>query len=313
MLVYITRRLGAGLILALLVTFITFMLLSTSFEDVALTILGPAATPEVTAGLMAEKGWDRPAIVQYFDWLVHALQGDFGVSVYTSLPVAPTVMQRLLVTLSIIVPALILTVILSTFLGVWSASRGGVVDKISQGISLVGYIVPGLLLAIGLVVIFAVQLKWLPATGFTPLAQDPAAWARSITIPVIVLTIGGVANMAAQVRGRMIDELRQDYVRTLRTRGISSSSIVIRHALRNAGSPALTVMSLEFISMFGGALIIENVFALPGYGSFAFNASLQGDIPVIMGIAAFGVLLVTVVNLTTDLANGWLNPKARVH
>lgn len=313
MLVYIARRLAAGIILALLVTFITFMLLSTSFEDVALTILGPAATPDVTAGLMAEKGWDRPAIVQYFDWLAHAVQGDFGESVYTSLPVAPTVLQRLLVTLSVIVPALLLTVVVSTFLGVWSASRGGVVDKISQGISLVGYIVPGLLLAIGLVVIFAVQLKWLPATGFTPISEDPAAWARSITIPVIVLTIGGVANMAAQVRGRMIDELRQDYVRTLRTRGISSSSIVIRHALRNAGSPALTVMSLEFISMFGGALIIENVFALPGYGSFAFNASLQGDIPVIMGIAAFGVLLVTVVNLTTDLANGWLNPKARVH
>jgi peptide/nickel transport system permease protein len=118
--------------------------------------------------------------------------------------------------------------------------------------------------------------------------------------------------MTAQVRGRMIDELRKDYVRTLRTRGISSNAIIVKHALRNAGSPALTVMSLEFIQMFGAALIIENVFALPGYGSFAFNASLQGDIPVILGITAFGVLLVIVVNLITDLANGWLNPKARV-
>ncbi len=312
MLAYIARRLVAGIVLALLVTFITFLLLSTSFEDVALTMLGPAATPEVTAALIAERGWDRPVVVQYFDWLFHAVQGDFGVSVYTSLPVAPSVLQRLLVTLSIIVPALILTVIISTFLGVWSASRGGVVDRIAQGISLIGYIVPGLLLAIALVVVFAVQLKWLPATGYTPPAEDPGAWLRSITIPVIVLTIGGVANMAAQVRGRMIDELRHDYVRTLRTRGISSNSIVIRHALRNAASPALTVMSLEFIQMFGGALIIENVFALPGYGSFAFNASLQGDIPVILGVATFGVILVTVINLLTDLANGWLNPKARV-
>lgn len=311
--VYILRRLGAGLVLAILVTFITFLLLSTSFEDVARTILGPSATPEVTEALIAERGWDRPVFVQYVDWLVNAAQGNFGVSVYTSLPVGPTVLQRLAVTLSVIIPALILTVILSTILGVWSASRGGAVDRLAQGISLVGYIVPGLLLAIGLVVIFAVQLKWLPATGYTPPAEDPAAWARSITIPVIVLVIGGVANMAAQVRGRMIDELRRDYVRTLRTRGTSTTSIVLRHALRNAASPALTVMSLEFIGMFGGALIIENVFALPGYGSFAFNASLQGDIPVIMGITAFGVLLVTVVNLLTDLANGWLNPKARVH
>ncbi len=111
----------------------------------------------------------------------------------------------------------------------------------------------------------------------------------------------------------MIDELNRDYVRTLRTRGISSRSIVLKHALRNAGSPALTVMSLEFIQMFGAALIIENVFALPGFGSYAFNASLQGDIPVILGISVFGVVLVTVVNLVTDIANGWLNPKARVH
>lgn len=310
---YVLRRLGAGIVLALLVTFITFLLLSTSFEDVAQTILGPAATPEVTAGLIADRGWDRPVVVQYLDWLVGAVRGDFGVSVYTSLPVGPTVLQRLVVTLSIIVPALVLTVILSVVLGVWSASRGGVVDHISQGISLIGYIVPGLLLAIALVVIFAVQLQWLPATGFTPFAEDPGAWLRSIAIPVVVLTVGGAANMTAQVRGRMIDELRRDYVRTLRTRGTSTTSIVVRHALRNAASPALTVMSLEFIQMFGGALIIENVFALPGYGSFAFNASLQGDIPVIMGITAFGVLLVTVVNLLTDLANGWLNPKARVH
>ena len=309
---YILRRLGVGLILALLVTYITFALLSTSFEDVAQTILGPAVTTDGTAAVMAERGWDRPVIIQYFDWLLNALQGDFGVSVYSSLPVGPSVVQRLGVTLSIIVPALILTAVISTILGVWSASRGGAVDRIAQGLSLIGYIVPGLLLAIGLVLIFAVQLKWLPATGFTPLSQDPLAWLRSITIPVIVLTIGGVANMTAQVRGRMIDELRRDYVRTIRTRGVSTSSIVLRHALRNAGGPALTVMSLEFIQMFGGALIIENVFALPGYGSFAFNASLQGDIPVILGITAFGVLLVTVINLATDLANGWLNPKARV-
>nr|WP_201471084.1 ABC transporter permease [Microbacterium hydrocarbonoxydans] len=312
MIFYIAKRLGTGIVLALLVTLITFLLLASSFEDVARTILGPSATPETVTGIMQAKGWDRPVLVQYFDWLVHMLQGDLGVSVYTSLPVAESVVQRLGVTLSIIVPALILTAVIATALGVWAASRGGVADRIAQGVSLVGYLVPGLLLAIGLVVIFAVQLKWLPATGFTPFSEDPAAWVRSITIPVIVLMIGGIANMAAQVRGRMIDELRRDYVRTLRTRGIPPRQIVLQHALRNAASPALTVMSLEFIQMFGAALIIENVFALPGYGSFAFNASLQGDIPVILGIAAFGVLLVVVVNLLTDLANGWLNPKARV-
>ena len=312
MITYIAKRIGTGLILAVLVTFIVFLLLSSSFEDVARTILGPSATPETVAGLMVSKGWDRPILVQYFDWFGSALTGDFGTSVYTALPVAEQVLQRLVVTLSIIVPALLITAIIAVTLGVWAAARGGAADRVAQGVSLVGYLIPALLLAIVLVVIFAVQLKWLPATGFTPFGEDPGAWLRSIAIPVIVLTIGGVANIAAQVRGRMIDELRRDYVRTLRTRGVSSRAIVFQHALRNAGSPALTVMSLEFIQMFGAALIIENVFALPGYGSFAFNASLQGDIPVILGITVFGVLLVIVVNLITDLANGWLNPKARV-
>jgi peptide/nickel transport system permease protein len=313
MLAYVLRRIGAGLVLALLVTLITFLMLSLTFKDVVRTLLGQSATPESIDGMMHRLGYDRPVLVQYGDWLLGLLRGDLGISVYTSLPVGSSVLQRLGVTLSIIVPALLITVLLSTSLGVWAATRGGIADRIAQGLSLVGYIVPGLLIAIALVYILAVRAKLVPATGYTPLAEDPAAWLRSIAIPVVVLVIGGVASLASQVRGRMIDELRRDYVRTLRTRGVSTTAIVVKHALRNAASPALTVVSLEFIQMFGSALIIENVFALPGYGSYAFNASLQGDIPVIMGITTFGVLLVTAVNLGTDLANGWLNPKARVH
>ncbi|WP_210479459.1 ABC transporter permease [Naasia sp. SYSU D00948] len=313
MTLYVLRRLGAGLVLALLVTLITFLLLSPSFESVVRERLGPTATPETIAGMMTELGFDRPILVQYFDWLGGVFTGDFGRSLFTSQPVAPAVAARLGVTLSLVVTALLITVVISVALGVWAASRGGVADKISQILSLVGYIVPGLLLAIVLVVVLAVNLKLLPAGGFTPFSEDPARWAASIAMPVIVLVIGGVANMAAQVRGTMIDELRKDYVRTLRTRGVSTTSIVIRHALRNAAGPALTVLSLEFIQMLGGALIIENVFALPGYGQYAFNAALQGDIPIILGITAFGVILVVVVNLVTDVVNGWLNPKARIY
>lgn len=313
MILYALRRLAAGLVLAVLVTLITFLLLSLSFESVVRSILGSAATPESIASLTTELGLDRPLLVQYFDWLGGLFVGDFGVSLFTSQPVAVAVAARLSVTLSLVITALIITVIISVALGVAAATRGGVIDRIAQGLSLVGYVVPGLLIAIVLVVVFAVNLHWLPATGFTPLTENPARWAASITIPVIVLVIGGVANMAAQVRGGMIDELRKDYIRTLRTRGIPVRAIVIRHALRNAARPALTVLSLEFIQMLGGALIIENVFALPGFGSYAFNASLQGDIPVIMGITAFSVMLVVTVNLVTDIANGWLNPKARIY
>lgn len=313
MIFYILRRLTAGLVLALVILLIVFILISNSFEDTARAVLGQGATPEATEALMEDQGWARPILVQYAEWIALSVQGDLGQSVFTSLPVLPEVFARLAVTLSLIVPALLITAVLSVLLGVWAASRGGVVDRIAQLISVAGHVMPGLLIAIALVVVFGVQLGWLPATGYIRFGDDPAGWARSLIMPVIVLVIPGVANMAAQVRGKMIDELNKDYVRTLRSRGLSPRKVVLKHALRNAGSPALTVMSLEFIQMFGAALIIENVFALPGFGSYAFNASLQGDIPVILGIAVFGVALVTVVNLATDIVNGWLNPKARVH
>ncbi len=313
MILYVIRRLGGGLVLTLLVTMITFLLLSTSFDSVAASRLGNEATPEAVAAMKAELGLDRPVFVQYFDWLSHAVRGDFGASLFTSEPVDDAVSSRLSVTLSIIVVALVLTALVSVALGVLAATRGGVIDRIAQGISLIGLLVPTLLIAIVLVYVLAIRTDILPATGYTPFAEDPGRWAASITIPVTALVLNGVAGLTAQIRGRMIDELRKDYVRTLRTRGIPTRSIVLRHALRNAAGPALTVLSMEFIAMFGGALIIEKVFALPGFGSFAFDSSLQGDIPVIMGVTLFAVLLVVGVNLVVDLLNGWLNPKARIH
>ncbi|GGV42529.1 ABC transporter permease [Actinomadura cremea] len=313
MILYALRRLSAGLVLAVLVTLITFLLLSTSFDSIVSSILGPAATPETVAALKADEGLDRPVLVQYLDWLTGALQGDFGTSYFTSEPVGEAVASRLGVTLSIVVVALLFTVAISVTLGVLAASRGGFIDRFAQGASLFGYVVPNLLLAIVLVVVLAINLELLPATGFTPLSEDPGRWAATITIPVIALMTSGVANLASQVRGAMLDELRKEYIRTLRARGISTRSIVLRHALRNAAGPALTILSLEFITMLGGALIIEKVFALPGFGSYAFDSSLRGDVPIIMGITLFSVLLVVGVNLMVDLVNGWLNPKARVH
>lgn len=313
MLLYVVRRLAAGLVLAVLVTLITYLLLSPSFDGIVGSRLGAAATPAATRALKAQMGLDRPLLVQYLDWLWHAVRGDLGTSYFSGEAVGHAVSQRLSVTLSFVLVALAFTVVIAVTLGVVAASRGGFVDRIAQGASMISYLVPGLLIAIVLVYVFAIRLRWLPATGFTPLADNPLQWARSITIPVIVLVIGSLAGLTAQVRGAMIDELRKDYIRTLRTRGISTRSIILRHALRNAAGPALTVLSFEFINMIGGALIIENVFAISGIGSFAFNASLQGDIPVIMCLTLYAVLTTVSLNLVVDLVNGWLNPKARIH
>lgn len=313
MLLYALRRLVIGVVLAVLVTFITYLLLSTSFRDMVSTLLGPDATPASVTGRLHDLGYDRPLVVQYGDWLAHAARGDLGTSLFTSQAVAPAVLSHMVVTMSIVLPGLVIALILSVILGVWAASRSGAPDQIAQGISLVGHVVPALLTAIVLVVVFAVELKIFPATGYVQFGDSPVGWLRSTTLPVVVLVVAGMAAITAQVRGSMIDELGKDYVRTLRTAGLPSWSIVLKHALRNAGSPALTVTSLEFIQLFSHSVIIENVFALPGFGSFAFTSAQSIDVPVIMGVTIVSVVLVTVVNLIADIVNGYLNPKARLH
>jgi peptide/nickel transport system permease protein len=312
-LLYALRRLVIGVVLAVLVTFITYLLLSTSFRDMVSTLLGPDATPASVTGRLHDLGYDRPLVVQYGDWLAHAARGDLGTSLFTSQAVAPAVLSHMVVTMSIVLPGLVIALILSVILGVWAASRSGAPDRIAQGISLVGHVVPALLTAIVLVVVFAVELKIFPATGYVQFGDSPVGWLRSTTLPVVVLVVAGMAAITAQVRGSMIDELGKDYVRTLRTAGLPSWSIVLKHALRNAGSPALTVTSLEFIQLFSHSVIIENVFALPGFGSFAFTSAQSIDVPVIMGVTIVSVVLVTVVNLIADIVNGYLNPKARLH
>lgn len=313
MLLYILRRLLLAVVLAILVTLITFLLLSPSFDSIVRSSLGTGASAEAVAQRVEDLGLNRPLMVQYLSWLVGAVTGDFGVSIFTNEPVGPAVIQRLGITLSIVFSALLISVIISVTLGVLAATRGGAIDRFAQSVSLTGLLVPSLLVAVFLVFVFAITLGWLPAGGYKPFFDDPGAWAASVTLPVIALAVTGIANMSNQVRGTMIDELRKDYVRTLRSRGISSRSIVYKHALRNAGGPALTVLGFEFLGMLGAALFIERVFALPGYGTFAFNASLRGDLPVILGITLFAVFLTVIVNFVIDIANGILNPKARLY
>jgi len=312
MLLYVARRLAFGLILALLVTMITYGLLSFSFDSVARTLAGTNASAETIDGIKSQNGFDLPLPVQYFQWLGGIFQGDFGYSLYSGEEVGNAIGVRLTVTLSVVVLALLITVCVSVVLGLLAAARGGVIDRIVQVVIMTGYVFPALLIAIALVYIFAINLRWLPATGYTTITSDPGDWLRSVILPAIVLSIGGIANLTSQIRGAMTDELRKDYVRTLRTRGVPVSSILIKHALRNAAGPALTVLSLEFVAMFGGALIIERVFALPGFGVYSFAAATSGDIPVVLALTVFSVMLVITVNLVTDILNGWLNPKARL-
>ncbi|MCY1295559.1 Oligopeptide transport system permease protein OppB [compost metagenome] len=159
---------------------------------------------------------------------------------------------------------------------------------------------------------FAVRLNWFPATGYVSFMRSPSSWATSLALPVTALVLAGIASASQQVRGAIIDALDKDYIRTLRARGVPSRSILFRHALRNAVPPVLTVLSLQFIALVGGAAIIVQVFAIPGLGSLTVTASLNGDLPVLMGVVVTLIILVVVVNLVIDLLNAMANPKVRI-
>ncbi|WP_432876584.1 ABC transporter permease [Kribbella sp. CA-245084] len=309
---FIGRRLVACVVLVVVIAGITFLLAFSGTSNVARNLLGENATPDQLAAKNAELGLDKPLLAQLGTWASHALHGDLGISWFTNEPVAQAIANRLPVTLSMVVLAVTLTALISVGLGVAAAVRGGWLDRVIQVLSVAGFALPNFWVALVLVVFFSVSLGVLPATGYVRLSESPGSWAAALVLPVASLVIGSTASAAQQVRGAVIDVLHQDFVRTLRARGISPRSVLFRHALRNAASPALTVLSLQFIALLGGAVVIEKVFAIPGLGTLTINAALQGDVPVLMGVVVTLVVLVVIVNLVIDVISGWVNPKVRV-
>ena len=309
---FILRRLLSGVVLLFVISTIAYSLLYVGGGDIARRILGQMATQEGVAQKTAALGLDRPLIVQYGDWLGHAVRGDLGTSWFTGQLVTTGITSRLGVTLSLVIGAILLTAVIAVVLGVWAAVNGGWADKIVQAVSILGFAIPGFLVALGLVTLFALNLKWFKPTGFVSLAESPSGWLATVTLPIVALAIGSIAGVAQQVRGSVTDALRQDYVRTLRSRGLSFNRVVYKHVLRNAGGPALAVLAVQFVGLLGGAVIVEQIFAIPGLGQVAVAATTQGDIPMVMGLVVATAIIVVVVNLLIDLLQGWLNPKVRL-
>ncbi|GAB3000292.1 ABC transporter permease [Streptomyces pseudoechinosporeus] len=312
MLTFLVRRVLAGLVLLYVLATAAFAMMSLTGADAARNIAGQMATQEQVTAKSQELGLDRPWLSQYSDWLGHAVRGDFGASWFSGESVTSSLILKVPVTLSVVATGLILATVFSVVLGVAAAVRRGWLDRLVQLTAITGYAVPGFLMALLLSATVAVELGWLPATGYVPLTTSLSGWFRSITLPAVSLSIGAIAATAQQVRGSVIDVLRQDFVRTLRSRGLSERRVLFRHVLRNAAPPALTVLSLQFIGLVGGAVIIEKVFGLPGVGSAAVEATVNGDTPLVMGVVVYLVFIVVAVNLLVDFAYGWLNPKVRV-
>jgi peptide/nickel transport system permease protein len=308
---FVLRRLAAGVVLIAVITVVSYFLLFLSGGNIARKILGQEATQDAVLAKQRELGLNQPVLTQFGHWVSSALRGDLGDSWFTGQPVTEAIAGRLAVTLSLVLGATLLTAVLSVVLGVLAARRGGWVDRLVQFLSVLGFAIPGFLVAIGLVTVFAIQLGWFKPTGYTQFADSPGGWLASIFLPVIALSIGSIAGVTQQIRGAILDALRQDYVRTLRSRGMSETRVVYEHVLRNASGPALSVLAVQFVGLIGGAVIIEQIFAIPGLGQVAVGATGQSDIPLVMGLVLVTATIVVVLNILVDLLQGWLNPKVR--
>ena len=312
----IGRRLGMSLTLLLAVSFVTFLLQSLAPGDVARSILSQgnafgAVNPEAYDRMREQLGLDQPLLVQYGRWLGHAVRGDLGTSPISGLSVSSEILHRLPVTLSLVLLATAATALIGVGLGILSAVRRGRLGRSMDALSLLGSAVPNFWFALVLVTLFAVSLPLLPATGYVPFTESPTEWTRSLVLPVATLAVPGIAVFAKLTRDAMRDALGRDFVTALRANGASEHSIIFRHALRNAAIPVVTVVGLTFIGLFSGTVFVEQVFAMPGLGGLATQATIQYDLPMVQGVVVVFTVVVVVVNLIVDLAYGWLNPKVR--
>jgi peptide/nickel transport system permease protein len=311
MLKLIFRRLLMSIPLLFAVTFLTFVLNSFAPMDIARTLLGADGTPEQYQELRETLGLNRPLLVQYAAWLGQVLQGNLGVSFFTNESVSGLLNARVGVTLSIMVGVLVVIVLVGIGLGVLSAIKGGWLGRVLDTASLLGLIFPSFFIALIYIVIFAVWLRWFPATGYTPINQGVAQWAMGLVLPIMAVATYFTSVIAKQTREAMMDVMRRDFIRALRASGISEWSVVLKHGLRNAALPVVTSLGFIMVTAMASAVFVERAFVLPGLGSLAVGAADQGDVRLMLGCTLYFALIAVVINVCVDLSYGWLNPKVR--
>ncbi|WP_028659225.1 ABC transporter permease [Nocardioides insulae] len=296
----------------LIVTMLTFCLLSLAQGDIAATILGDTATPEAVAQLNQELGLDHPVWVQYTDWLLSAVQGNFGTSLIDGSSVSDSLLARLPVTLSLTLGGLVVAVVLGLAGGVFAALRpGGWIDRLTTVLTSAAVALPSFWVGMLLSVWVGVNLGWFPAGGYVPLAQDPSAWALSLVLPSIALGLAPAAGVARQMRAALITSLDSEYARTARAKGVPRGLLIRRHALRNSLGPVSTILGFQAATMLGGSFVIEIIFQLPGLGGMMVPAVLNTDYPMILGAVTMIAIAVLLINMLVDVVYGYVDPRVR--
>jgi peptide/nickel transport system permease protein len=309
---FIVRRLLATIPVLLMVAVFVFLMLRLTPNDPAAVMAGDNASSEQIAAIRTSLGLDRPLPEQFLIWSGNLLRGDLGQSYFFKTPVATLIAQRLEPTLALAVTTMIVTVLVAVPLGVIAAYRHrGLVDQIVMGFSVLGFSVPVFVLGYLLIYVFAVRLDWLPVQGYRSIRDGFGPFLERIILPSCTLAVIYIALVARITRASVLETLGEDYIRTARAKGLRDRTVLIRHALRNAAVPIVTVIGLGVALLIGGVVVTESVYNIPGLGRLTVDAVLGRDFPTIQGVILLFSVFYVLINLLVDLSYTLLDPRIR--
>jgi peptide/nickel transport system permease protein len=312
MLSYAIRRLLATIPVMGLVALFVFSLLYIAPGDPAAIIAGDQATPADIERIRLSLGLDRPFIVRFAEWVWQLLHGDMGSSIFAAVPVTKMIGQRIEPTLSLMLVTLILSITIAVPLGVVAAWKAGMwVDRLVMIIAVFGFSVPVFVVSYILAYFFALELDLLPVQGYTPISSGIWPWFRNLILPSVALGFVYIALIARITRATMLEILSQDYMKTACAKGLSQTSVLFVHGLKNAAVPIITVIGLGIALLIGGAVVTESVFVIPGIGRLTIDAILRRDYPVIQGIVLLFSFIYVLINLLVDLVYALVDPRIR--
>ena len=312
MLPYLIKRLGSLIVSLFVASLIIFACIEIVPGDPASFMLGVNAQPDTVNALREELGLNTSHTQRYVSWISGLLKGDLGTSYTYRSPVSDIVVDRLQVSVPLALYALTLTILIAFPVGVLAAAwRGSAVDLFVMGATQLGIAVPNFWFAILMVIVFAINLGWFSAGGFPGWDAGILAVIKALTLPAVALALPQASILARVMRSSLLDTLSEDYIRSARAKGLSRRQVMWRHALRNAMIPVLTIIGLQFSFLLAGAIIIENVFFLPGLGRLVFQAITQRDLIVVESVVMLLVFAVVLVNFLVDLAYAWVDPRLR--
>jgi len=305
-------RLAALVPTVLLASFVVFVLIQLAPGDPAIILAGENATAERIEEIRRSLGLDRSVVEQYWAWLSHAVQGDLGTSIITQESITKAIARTLPITLQLVAGALLVAIVFGVIAGVASARRADTAtDAVISSLSSAGAAMPSFWLGLVLVSIFALQLNWLPATGFASMTADPVKALRHLILPSIALGAVGAAEIARQLRGVLIEILASDHVRTLRAKGLAERRIIWVHALRGAAVPLVTIIGLQVSRLLGATVVVEAVFGIQGIGTLVVSAASNRDYYVVEGVVVVMALIVILVNFAVDVSYRISDPRIR--